>query len=485
MGLSARERVGSRRLLQLLETADLFSLSGTVTKKKSTAYTRTGAIDLILENSLSAYELLKRKKVLRDIIATYLQNEGIPITPRTTKAELIQKTLGHWNEQNTFGAFIPLSIAQKDKASASDVFPSYYIHTSELSSYNLREDARKIDKTPDFDEIIATLDLIQVTDPPTSSIITTKEKLTPTMSFQQRHKVSSDVPLFPLSSGMTNVPMGGCETKDTKEQKSTPHTLEPQTGTQMTNHIFLQTERQPENLSKVKTGKAETTSYPHIANVTHMTTRSMLKTEHQPANSEKEKIKQTEHVAAASHPGNTQIYKRVHQHPIVQEKENTKEAAKSPPTDAQEEEDASRLWPVDCEKFSREFCEWFFTLLNSQHPSSKTQLKGWGPQHLLGKAILQLSYMSDVKKYNGPRNASSRLLALVQEEKLFFQPNINSNGAKCERSPEGMVVVTVDGTIFRNNSYLGTFHQVFEVVGQSRTKKWKIRYVDLKIQKSS
>ncbi|KAG8590767.1 hypothetical protein GDO81_006889 [Engystomops pustulosus] len=403
MGLSARERVGSRSLLQLLETADLFSLSGTVTKKKSTAYTRTGAIDLILENSLSAYELLKRKKVLRDIIATYLQNEGIPITPRTTKAELIQKTLGHWNEQ----------------------------------------------------EIIATLDLIQVTDPPTSSIITTKEKLTPTMSFQQRHKVSSDVPLFPLSSGMTNVPMGGCETKDTKEQKSTPHTLEPQTGTQMTNHIFLQTERQPENLSKVKTGKAETTSYPHIANVTHMTTRSMLKTEHQPANSEKEKIKQTEHVAAASHPGNTV------------------------------EEDASRLWPVDCEKFAMEFCEWFFTLLNSQHPSSKTQLKGWGPQHFLGKAILQLSYMSDVKKYNGPRNASSRLLALVQEEKLFLQPNINSNGAKCERSPEVMVVVTVDGTIFRNNSYLGTFHQVFEVVGQSRTKKWKIRYVDLKIQKSS
>ncbi|KAG8590768.1 hypothetical protein GDO81_006889 [Engystomops pustulosus] len=400
MGLSARERVGSRSLLQLLETADLFSLSGTVTKKKSTAYTRTGAIDLILENSLSAYELLKRKKVLRDIIATYLQNEGIPITPRTTKAELIQKTLGHWNEQ-------------------------------------------------------------------------------------QRHKVSSDVPLFPLSSGMTNVPMGGCETKDTKEQKSTPHTLEPQTGTQMTNHIFLQTERQPENLSKVKTGKAETTSYPHIANVTHMTTRSMLKTEHQPANSEKEKIKQTEHVAAASHPGNTQIYKRVHQHPIVQEKENTKEAAKSPPTDAQVEEDASRLWPVDCEKFAMEFCEWFFTLLNSQHPSSKTQLKGWGPQHFLGKAILQLSYMSDVKKYNGPRNASSRLLALVQEEKLFLQPNINSNGAKCERSPEVMVVVTVDGTIFRNNSYLGTFHQVFEVVGQSRTKKWKIRYVDLKIQKSS
>ncbi|KAG8590769.1 hypothetical protein GDO81_006889 [Engystomops pustulosus] len=363
MGLSARERVGSRSLLQLLETADLFSLSGTVTKKKSTAYTRTGAIDLILENSLSAYELLKRKKVLRDIIATYLQNEGIPITPRTTKAELIQKTLGHWNEQ----------------------------------------------------EIIATLDLIQVTDPPTSSIITTKEKLTPTMSFQQRHKVSSDVPLFPLSSGMTNVPMGGCETKDTKEQKSTPHTLEPQTGTQMTNHIFLQTERQPENLSKVKTGKAETTSYPHIA----------------------------------------------------------------------VEEDASRLWPVDCEKFAMEFCEWFFTLLNSQHPSSKTQLKGWGPQHFLGKAILQLSYMSDVKKYNGPRNASSRLLALVQEEKLFLQPNINSNGAKCERSPEVMVVVTVDGTIFRNNSYLGTFHQVFEVVGQSRTKKWKIRYVDLKIQKSS
>ncbi|XP_069802031.1 uncharacterized protein C3orf38-like [Dendropsophus ebraccatus] len=98
MGLSTRERTGGRRLLELLNLADLFSLAGTVIKKKSTVYTKTGAIDTILEHSLSAYELLNRKKVLRDTIITYLKSEGVSMQPSITKADVIQKTLAHWSE---------------------------------------------------------------------------------------------------------------------------------------------------------------------------------------------------------------------------------------------------------------------------------------------------------------------------------------------------------------------------------------------------
>ncbi|KAM4045289.1 uncharacterized protein C3orf38-like [Anomaloglossus baeobatrachus] len=97
VGLNEQERAGGRKLLELLDTTDLFSLAGTVTMKKCTVCTRAEAIDTIVQNSLSAYELLNRRKVLRDVIAAYLKHEGIHLPPKFTKAEVVLKTLTYWN----------------------------------------------------------------------------------------------------------------------------------------------------------------------------------------------------------------------------------------------------------------------------------------------------------------------------------------------------------------------------------------------------
>ncbi|XP_063295435.1 uncharacterized protein LOC134582463 [Pelobates fuscus] len=95
-GLSQREREGSRQLLQLLATPDLQSLAGTVTKNRNQAFSRTGAIEAIILNSSNAAELLKRRKVLRDIIYQYLVQQGVSVASSSTKTELITHAVQYW-----------------------------------------------------------------------------------------------------------------------------------------------------------------------------------------------------------------------------------------------------------------------------------------------------------------------------------------------------------------------------------------------------
>lgn len=97
-GLSARERVGCRQLLEHLDTADLMSLTETVTKSLIQVYGREEAIDAILVYSANATELLKRRKVHRDIIFKYLATQHIPVRPAFDKNQLIQQSIEYWKD---------------------------------------------------------------------------------------------------------------------------------------------------------------------------------------------------------------------------------------------------------------------------------------------------------------------------------------------------------------------------------------------------
>ncbi|XP_077155220.1 uncharacterized protein LOC143817615 [Ranitomeya variabilis] len=149
-GLNPQERVGSRRLLELLDTTDLFCLAGTVTEKKSTARTRAEAIDTIVQNSQSAYELLNRTKVCRDVIATYLNKKGLPLPTKFTKAEVVQKTLMYWNNLDSCK---PPLIMQQQESSATDASHPFYFHSSKSSTYVPLEHAYKTSVKPELDQV--------------------------------------------------------------------------------------------------------------------------------------------------------------------------------------------------------------------------------------------------------------------------------------------------------------------------------------------
>lgn len=60
----------------------------------------TEAIEAIIIYSQSAEELLKRKKVHRDVIFKYLATESVFPTPNSDKHQLVKRTLELWSSDN-------------------------------------------------------------------------------------------------------------------------------------------------------------------------------------------------------------------------------------------------------------------------------------------------------------------------------------------------------------------------------------------------
>ncbi|KFV93573.1 Uncharacterized protein C3orf38, partial [Eurypyga helias] len=139
----------------------------------------------------------------------------------------------------------------------------------------------------------------------------------------------------------------------------------------------------------------------------------------------------------------------------------------------------------DIRDLGEEFCQWFFDLLNSQHPLGVTAEERWGPQHFWEDAKMKFCYNTlekNMEEYVGAEMVSLRLLSLVKEEYLLFNPNLRANGLKCAMSPHGLVLVAVAGTVLRGNTCLGIFEQVFGLIScPVRENTWKIKVVNLKI----
>lgn len=57
----------------------------------------TEAIEAIITYSQDAEELLKRKKMHRDVIFKYLANEGVAMLPNSDKQQLIRRTIEYWS----------------------------------------------------------------------------------------------------------------------------------------------------------------------------------------------------------------------------------------------------------------------------------------------------------------------------------------------------------------------------------------------------
>ncbi|XP_048459105.1 uncharacterized protein C3orf38-like [Rhincodon typus] len=152
----------------------------------------------------------------------------------------------------------------------------------------------------------------------------------------------------------------------------------------------------------------------------------------------------------------------------------------------QSEASSQTVGDFDCQIIGEEFCRWFFILLNSQNPSFGRQPEEWGPQHFWDDAMLHFAYSvqeDKTEQYQSSTMVSQRLLSLVKDEELLFNPNISKNGMRCVTSPHGIVALAVAGTIHKNTQCVGIFEQLFGLI---RTpiggNNWKIKYVNLKVK---
>uniref|UniRef100_A0A8C2G5T5 Chromosome 3 open reading frame 38 n=1 Tax=Cyprinus carpio TaxID=7962 RepID=A0A8C2G5T5_CYPCA len=99
--LSIKEQSGCRKLLRLLALDDLFALKDTVTNRLIAVESTQEAIEAIITYSQDAEELLKRKKVHREVIFKYLANEGVAVLPNSEKQQLIRRTIEYWSSGET------------------------------------------------------------------------------------------------------------------------------------------------------------------------------------------------------------------------------------------------------------------------------------------------------------------------------------------------------------------------------------------------
>ncbi|CAF1331152.1 unnamed protein product [Adineta steineri] len=94
------EQKGAQELLAMLTDDELMSVKDTVTKSMISTDSRVEAIDACLKCSQSAMELLRRKKIRRDILMQYLAKKSITVGAGTDKVKLVKQIIEFWNNNS-------------------------------------------------------------------------------------------------------------------------------------------------------------------------------------------------------------------------------------------------------------------------------------------------------------------------------------------------------------------------------------------------
>ncbi|KAJ8399621.1 hypothetical protein AAFF_G00410320 [Aldrovandia affinis] len=120
-GLSRKEREGCMKMLGRLSYDDVLALSDTVTNRMIVVESRKEAMEAILTYSQGAEELLKRKKVHREVIFKYLAGENVTMPPNTEKNQLVKRALQFWaSEEMASNVVKPVDHKKEDNCSAGE-----------------------------------------------------------------------------------------------------------------------------------------------------------------------------------------------------------------------------------------------------------------------------------------------------------------------------------------------------------------------------
>lgn len=134
------------------------------------------------------------------------------------------------------------------------------------------------------------------------------------------------------------------------------------------------------------------------------------------------------------------------------------------------------------------FADWFYKLLNSHNPTTGNPAEDFGPHHFWPDVRFQLlSVTSESHKetFSGAELTAQRLLALVKDEQLLFNPNVSQDGVRVKSYPHGQIQMVVCGTIHRGNDCLGEFEQLFGLLSDpSKDNNWKVKFSTLRIRSS-
>ena len=94
--LTEAEKYGISELLSRLSVSDLQSLAQTVTSKLLVPETSSEAITAIILHTDKAVDLLKRKKIKKELLFKYLHLKGVSIEAVADKSVHVTRVLEVW-----------------------------------------------------------------------------------------------------------------------------------------------------------------------------------------------------------------------------------------------------------------------------------------------------------------------------------------------------------------------------------------------------
>lgn len=129
------------------------------------------------------------------------------------------------------------------------------------------------------------------------------------------------------------------------------------------------------------------------------------------------------------------------------------------------------------DEFSREFCRWFYTMINRLQPECISILgDNFREEIFSSNSSVSLYFQCDPYKElhgNGRTEAFNVFKNVVCQYRFLFSPNLES-GIGAEKSPHGMVKVFCCGTLHQGSAFIGIFEQEFGVVYSPADQAWLI-----------
>lgn len=141
---------------------------------------------------------------------------------------------------------------------------------------------------------------------------------------------------------------------------------------------------------------------------------------------------------------------------------------------------------VQSDVFCREFCGWFYRMVNSEQPEFE-QLPGDSlrPQLFCANSTLDLYLIqgqaTEHRTAAGDRACVAIMQELLQQLKLLFSPNLDS-GVQAQASTHGLVKVFCCGTLHSGHTFTGIFEQEFGLVRSPLDNAWKIVYTKINLK---
>ncbi|XP_033120676.1 uncharacterized protein C3orf38 homolog isoform X2 [Anneissia japonica] len=457
------EKTELRHLLNFLSTDEIVSLKDTVTNKLLETTSKEEGIEAILAHSVSAFELLYRKKLNRGCIFQYLANKKVDVSVSTSKQDLagmvlyILQGVDYLNDRNpcsneaikTKGAVMESpSKKKKEKQGQNEAskVKRKLPDSSNKEKQGQNEASKVRKKLPDSSnkEKQGQNEASKV-----------KRKLPDSSNKEKpsQEKASKVKRKLPDSSNEGN----RCSNEATKTQDAVMESpSKKKKEKQGQNEAYKVKRKLPDSSNKEKQGQNEASKVK----------RKLPDSSNKEKQGKNEAAKVKGKVSDSSNEGNR----------------NDNEATKTQVT-------VTELPTFQQQVLAVQFSKWFYALLNSYNPcQAKSPLESWGPHHFWSdcQLVINICLIDEDRKetFEGADVVSERLLSMAKDELLLFNPNLGEFGTKGKMNKHGVTMVLVCGTLHRKSECLGTFEQCFALISDPTFQNnWKVKFTNLSIMR--